>query len=588
MLVDNKIREAIQVVLNERLENISLEKIEVNLNPDPKFGDYMSNVALKFAKELQTNPKKLAEDLALELSNHKPLQDYIYRVEPVANGFINFWLCEKYLNSELSKAIEQGVTYGNNTNLKGQKVIIEYTDPNPFKEFHIGHLMSNSIGEALSRLVERSGAEVKRANYQGDVGMHVAKSIWGVQRVLKEEGKPLDDYENKSLGEKAAFLGRAYTIGAQSFVDDDRVKSEIAQLNKVIYEKSNSEINNIYETGRKWSLDYFETIYDRLGTKFDYYFFESEVGQAGVDIVKKYLQEGVFEESEGAVVFPGEKYGLHTRVFINQLGLPTYEAKELALSELKHRQFPYDRSIVVTGNEIDEYFKVLLKAMELVYPDLAKKTRHVSHGMLRLKTGKMSSRTGEIITGTGLMKDMADRTRQKMKNGSQSEGINHEVVDVEITAEIVSIGAIKYSILRQGLGRDIVFDFEQSLSLEGNSGPYLQYTYARAKSVLRKAGVDGLDSLPVVSNPTFDTAELLILRALAQFPMVIEQATSNMTPNHMANYLFDLAQKFNNFYQTHPIIGDPNEKVRLVITAGVAIVIQNGLDSLGIRTVEKM
>lgn len=270
--------------------------------------------------------------------------------------------------------------------------MIEFTDTNPFKEFHIGHLYSNIVGESLSRLLEAQGANVRRVIYQGDVGMHVAKAVWGfMQNLENKSGQDLvlriANLEEKSLHEKIKFLGDAYSYGSRAFEDDSQAAEQIKVLNKKIYDKD-IEVMPAYNVGREWSLKYFETIYARLGTKFDNYYFESEVGPEGSKIVKEYQLKGIFEESDGAIIFPGEKYGLHNRVFINSLGLPTYEAKELGLAPRKYKDFSYDMSVIVTGNEINEYFRVLLKALELIYPDIAVKTKHISHGMVRIPEGK--------------------------------------------------------------------------------------------------------------------------------------------------------------------------------------------------------
>jgi arginyl-tRNA synthetase len=227
----------------------------------------------------------------------------------------------------------------------------------------------------------------------------------------------------------------------------------------------------------------FETIYQRLGTQFTDYFFESVVAEYGMQIVKEYLAKGVFENSQGAVIFPGKKYGLHDRVFINSLGLPTYEAKELGLAPEKARRWPYDRSFIITANEINEYFKVLLCALQQVRPDLAAKTRHLSHGVVRLPEGKMSSRTGNILTGTWLI----DEAKQRLEHIITANHPDWSEGERDTVAEQVAVGAIKYALLKGALGRDIAFQFETSLSFEGNSGPYLQYTAARADAVLKKS-----------------------------------------------------------------------------------------------------
>jgi len=567
-------------IIKGAIENLfNVAEFTLEHPADEKMGDYATNVAMVMAKESKKNPREMAEEMMKKLREAKELKEIVERVEVAGPGFINFFLSEKYLIDELSEVVSEKENYGKGVRWEGQKVMVEFTDPNPFKQFHIGHLMSNTIGESLARLMEFSGAQVKRACYQGDVGMHVAKSIWGLKELLKEKNQTMEEIGGRSLEERAAFLGRAYAMGAAAFEEQEESKEEIKKLNKIIYERSDEEVNQMYDLGRAWSLDYFETIYKRLGTKFDFYFFESDAGPLGLEVVKSHLTDGIFEESEGAVVFKGEKYGLHTRVFINSLGLPTYEAKEMGLAKTKAEKYAYDKSIIVTGNEINAYFKVLLKAMSLVYPDLAAKQTHIGHGMLKLKYGKMSSRTGNVVTGEGLMTDVGEEIKKKMTETGKID----EIDKAEQVINAVSVGAIKYSLLKQSPGKDIVFDFETSLSFEGDSGPYLQYTYARAKSVLAKSEKEG-------ANVAGDLLgeETGVVKWMARFEEAVDIAVREMSPNYICSYLVELSSKFNRFYAECKIVGSEREAERLSITTAVAQIMKNGLRLLGIETVEKM
>ena len=451
--------------------------------------------------------------------------------------------------------------------------MVEYTDPNPFKEFHIGHLMSNAVGESIARLFEFSGAKVVRACWQGDVGLHVAKAIWGMKRVVR-----------KDLRFNIYDLGLAYTAGAKAYETDTKAKSEIEELNRKIFEKSDPEINKLYEEGRKISLEHFEEIYKKLGTKFDHYFFEGKEGREGEEIVAEFLKKGVFEKSENAVIFRGEKFGLHTRVFITSQGLPTYETKELGLNKAKFEKEPdINQSVIVTANEQSDYFKVVLKAMEEVMPEIAKKTKHISHGLLRFTSGKMSSRLGNVITGESLIAAMENLAMDKIKERELSAEEKQKI------AEAVAIGAIKYSILRAGIGSDIIYDFEKSISFEGDSGPYLQYTYARARSVLNKAQTNNCRHLisTVVEIRCLQEAGV-VERLLYRFPEVVERAAKEFEPHHVATYLIELAGAFNNFYAHNKIIGSDEEEYRLALTKAVSFVLKNGLYLLGIQAPEKM
>ncbi len=525
-------KEKLHNCIKEALKSLGIESGDFSVEhpTDLKMGDYSTNVGIKTGKA-----KEIFEALRQAQGNF----NFIEKIEIAGPGFINFYLSKEFFKKSLGEIIEKGNEFGRNENLKGQKVMVEHTDPNPFKEFHIGHLMPNVIGSTMARVFEWNGAEVKQACYQGDVGIHVAKAIWGILKGAKDP----------------------YVAGNKAFEEDEEAKKEIEELNKKIYERSDENVNKTYDKGKKASLDYFETVYERLGTKFDYYFFESETGVVGKKIVEANIGK-VFEKSDGAIIFKGS----HTRVFINSQGLPTYEAKDLGNAKNKYDKYPYDLSVVVTGNEIKDYFKVVLEAMKQVLPELAEKTKHLPHGMLRLSTGKMSSRTGDVITAEALIEEV----KKKVKGD-----------------EAVAIGAIKYMILRQAIGNDIIFDIDKSVSIEGDSGVYLQYAYARTNSLLEKAN---LSPAPLLDLGEGGGGEVrTIERLLYRFPEVVERAGKEYAPHYITTYLTELAGSFNNFYAHEQIIDDsPESPYRLAITKAFNIVMKNGLSILGIPAPERM
>lgn len=564
------IRQLINEALTPLTGDVAVpEVIHLEHPADLAHGDFSTNIAMVLAPKLGANPRDLAEKIALRMDDNKG--EAIERVEVAGPGFINIIVSDSFLADTVATILDEGDTYGTNTDLAGKVVMVEYTDPNPFKEFHIGHVMTNTIGESLARIFVASGAEVHRANYQGDTGMHVAKAIYGMEETAHE--RPPDDADPQL---HAVYLGTAYAIGAQAYENSDEEKQKIQEINKHVFEKDSKEINELYEVGRAWSLQYFETIYARLGTAFDHYYFESGTGSIGKRLVEEHLGD-VFVDSHGATVFLGEEYGLHTRVFMNSEGLPTYEAKELGLAMLKYEDVPYDYSFVVTGNEVREYFQVLMKALGQIRPELAARTKHIAHGMLRLVGGKMSSRTGDVITAVSLLDNARDEVLNVMDNSEIAYDERKEI------AEMVAVGAVKYAIVRQHSGKDIIFDFATSLALEGNSGPYLQYTYARTQAVMRKAG----EMTPSVGGerPEVGTVERLLYR----FPEVVRRAKDTYEPHHIATYLYELAQAYNTYYGTTKIL-DESEHVpyRLALTAATGVVLKNGLNFLGIVAPERM
>ncbi|MGB2580153.1 MAG: arginine--tRNA ligase [Minisyncoccia bacterium] len=572
-------KEKLEILVLEALGVLGVEadNVVIERPADMTHGDYSTNAALVYAKVAGVSSRELAGKLVEKILETPSEQ--IKEIEIAGPGFINFRLSDEYLAQALSDALGQGQQWGSNEVLKDKKVIVEYTDPNPFKEFHIGHLMSNTIGESIARIIEASGAETKRVCYQGDVGMHVAKAVW---YLLKSSPK---DGSGTTVWNTTSALGHAYKEGDFAYRNSENEKSEITEVNKQIYSIDLSEEDHTsaystefwYRRGRQVSLDYFETIYKKLGTKFDEKFFESTTEKFGKKVVLE--NRAIFPDGEnGAIVYKGdEEKGLHTRVFINALGIPTYEAKELGLAQLKNEWFKYDTSIVITGNEVNAYFKVILDAMSKVFPDLAKKTIHISHGMLRLPTGKMSSRTGDVITAEYLIDITKKKVLEKISKDNFSPSEQKEL------AEKVAIGAIKYSILRQASGKDIVFDFEQSLSFEGDSGPYLQYTYARTRSLLEKAGNKKIDALR--AHEGTNTLHKLLLR----FPEIVIRANEEREPHYIATYLIELAREFNSFYAHTVILDDSmDEPYKLALVKVVSQTMKNGLNLLGIPTPERM
>jgi len=528
--------------------------------------------------------------------------DLLSQIEKIelAGNFVNFYLSKEFFANSVEEINKEKENFGHNNLLEDQKILIEYTDPNAFKPFHIGHLMSNTIGESLSRLYDFSDSEVKRVNYFSDVGLGIAKAIWGMKALSSEM---TDD--DADIVTKTTFLGKAYAYGVNQSESDPKIEAEAREINKKIYSKDNSEINSLYQKGRDWSIKHFEHLYEKLGSNFDYFIPESEVSESGKEIVEKWRSKGLFIKSEGAVVFQGEKYDpkLHTRVFITKDGLPTYEAKEIALILKKEKLFSADESIIVTANEQDGYFKVVLRAIKEISPEITEKTKHLSHGMLKLPTGKMSSRTGDVITAEALIDAVKEKVFEKIKDptshkattGQSSKFSDEEKNEI---AEIVAIGAIKYSILRQAIGGDIIFDFDKSISFEGDSGPYLQYTAVRANSVLEKISQgESLKNASKVSPlKTWKTTELE--KYLYRFPEIVERAGKEYAPHHIVTYLTELASIFNGFYAKEKIINpsilgragknDPNSPYKIALTQAVAHILKSGLNLLGIKVPKRM
>lgn len=572
--------------LVKALEKITgVEEVQLETPENEEFGDFTTNTALQLKGK--KSPRQLAEELASNLKADKELFRVVDKVGVAGPGFINFWLKKNVLFENLIQIVGEKENYGKSDINEGKKVMVEFAHPNTHKAFHIGHLRNITTGESIVRLLKFTGTKVIRANYQGDVGMHIAKALWGIRQ--------LGFNDPKDVKKRVEFLGKAYAEGATAYDENETAKEEIIQINRKIYSLADEEINKLYLETRKWSLDYFDTIYKRVGTHFDRLYFESECFENGKQYALDGLGKGILEKSQDAIIFPGKKYGLHDRVFITKEDTPTYEAKDMGLVKLQLKEFDPDVIIHVVGPEQSEYFKVVFKAQELLFPETMGRQLHVPYGWVRLKEGKMSSRTGKVILGEQLLDDAKNNIVIEYKSD-------------EITAEKVAVGAVKYSFLKVGREQDIAFDLKESISLEGNSGPYLQYTFARTQSVISKSksakGQKGVGTTfkvgslqGIYNNFELNPEELSLLRTFIRFPGIIINAAKNYSPNILCNYLFNLAQKFNTFYNMHGIIEDKSVGVedresvrnfRLALTSATGQILRTGLELLGIEAPKKM
>lgn len=543
----------------EKLFNVDVV-VELT-RPEEQFGDFSTNVALQLAGRLSKNPREIASILCEEI--RVELAANLADVTVAGPGFINLKLNDTTLLKMLEAKPRES--------LKGQVVVCEYSDPNPFKVLHAGHVYTTVVGDSISNLLENAGAAVHRVNYGGDVGRHVGICMWAIIKYLGGE-KP-ESLANIAEKDRARWLSERYVEGNQAFETQDTVKLEVKELNKQIYQlvaagDHDRPLAQIYWACRQWSYEAFDAFYARLGTKLEKYYPESEVADEGLALVKQNMP-AVFHESDGAVIFDGQKYGLHNRVFINSQGLPTYEAKEVGLIVQKKKDYDFDLSVVITGNEQQEYMAVTLKAIEQFLPELAKATKYIPHGMVRLAGNvKMSSRKGNGIAAT----EVLDETGEAIENSGRPA-----------TNETI-LGAIKYSFLKNRIGGNLIYDPAESVSLEGNSGPYLQYAHARARSILAKADAKNLASQSLPLEPD----ERSLAKKVGEYSEVVELATDELMPHHICTYLYELAQEFNRFYERNRVIGDPRESVRLALVNSYADKLESGLALLGINAPEKM
>jgi len=574
------------------------DTVKVEIPAQSSFGDMTSNIAMQISKQLNANPV----DVAKEIVRRLPKNENIEKIEVVSPGFINFFFSDKYL-LEILKEVNINKEYFNIDVLKGKKYVVEYTDPNPFKIFHIGHLYTNMVGESFARLTEALGALVIRANYQGDVGLHVAKTMWGLGKMLKDDGITFNDLAKRPLNERVKYLGDAYMLGFKMYDDikDKEVIDDVRNINYYIFslyikslpkreffdELDKRQIKEMYFESRKWCLESFEEIYKRTGTKFDKYYFESQMGEDAIKIVRENMNgkgKNIFKESEGSVIYEGDpKKGLHTRVFLNKEGLPTYESKEIALALKKYEDFKFDKSIIITANEQTPYFNVVLDALSQLEPLIVNSTVHFGHGMVKLPGAeKMSSRKGKIIEGEWLLNEAKRKVEEIMRKSEKwSES---EIADV---SDKIAVAAIKYSFLKVSVGKDVIFDLDKATSFDGDSGPYLLYVYARCISILREY-LKEIPSIDFSSISDLDIYTKELLRAISKYKYILLSSATNYTPNILCSYLFDLGQTFSSFYQNVKVLGSSNEDFLVNVIVSTSKVMKEGLNALGIESVDKM
>lgn len=560
--MEQRLQSLIQQAVTAAYPGIDVPAFILSHPDNETHGDYTTNLALVLAQLVGEAPRQVAEKLTAQL----PAESAIAKVEVAGPGFINFHLTPSYFLDRLTQV--EGAAVGS-----PQKILFEFGQPNTHKVPHIGHLYSYCYGESCVRLLQSVGNTVYRANYQGDVGLHVAKCLWAYQR--KQQTDPIE------LSAKVAYLQECYQEGSQAYEDSEVARQAIDELNVKIYRKDSSIVAD-WEKTRQWSLEYYRQFEQRIGVAYDKYYLESQTSEAGLALVRQHVGD-IFEEDQGAVIFRGEQYGLHTRVFINRLGNPTYEAKDIGLAAFKKQDWDFDLSVYTTAVEQNEYWRVLVKAIELVFPDYVGKIKHIGFGMINLTSGKMSSRTGKILTAFSLVETVKERVKEYIKVNR-----DYSVEETEEIAETVAVGAIKYSFLKSAAGKNISFDLESSIAFDGNSGPYLQYTYARCQSILAKAGSSSAQS--DFTNYSLNNDELAVLRWLDRFNEIVIAAATGYAPHILCGYLFELAQRYSYFYNQNQILADDEatSAFRVALTEAVGQKLQDGLKLLGIETLNRI
>lgn len=544
-----EIRESLKKVIHD-LYGLDFEP-ELTTSPANIDADYSSNAPLKLAKELHKNPMEIAEELS---------QGGEQKVLITPPGFLNFILSDEHLIERINNLFIDFNQNIKSDEFKDKTVICEFSDPNPFKVLHVGHLYTSIVGDSISRLFEYAGGNVIRANFGGDVGLHVAKTMY----ILEQ--KPIGTLTIEDIA-------KCYIEGTKAYDEDEQAKQEITKLNKEIYRINSeklhdSELADLYWKGRELSYDYFRDFYAKIGVKFDKFYPESTVAALGLETVREQLKNGVYELSDGAIIFNGDKYGLHTRVFVNKEGVPTYEAKDVGLIFTKWQDYHFDKSVVITGSEQKDYMAVVLKSIEQYAPELVERTDHLTHGLVKLPGGvKMSSRKGNFLKAVDVLGMVEGELKQEYDSSDNT----------------VAIAATKYAFLKYKMGGNIIFDPKESVKMTGNSGPYLLYSAVRAKKILHNCKNNNH-----ITDYTYNTYEKNLVKKLLEYKDILKDAVHEMAPHKLANYLYELAQEFSRFYENCPVAGSKEESERIKLVQIYLSTMSHGLDLLGINIPEEM
>lgn len=577
---------------------------DVEIKPIPFKGEwgFSTTVAFKIAGRQEKDFKKALEEVSEAIASHLKFGEEISRIETV-NGYINIYVNTNVYAQNLITSIAEG-DYGRGEKeerekgkkgrkkkekeeekekekgrekgkKKEDKIMVEYSQPNTHKAFHIGHLRGTCLGASLVDILRYEGYEVVSANLINDTGSHVAKWLWCYLTYHKGEQPP---------EKKSKWLEGIYVEASHRLREHPEYEKEVKEMLQKL-EQKDKEIVELWEKTKQWSLGEFYRIYDELQVDFDVYFYDSSLYEEGKEIVSQLLDKGIAEQSEGAIIVDLDKQlgtdDLYkTYVALRSDGTALYQTKDFALAKRKFEDYGIDRSIYVVGSEQKLHFNQVFKTLELAGFEQAKKCFHLSYELVMLKGGKMSSRLGNII--------FYDDLYQQVYQEALKEVEKREIVqqNKEETARIISLGALKFSMLKKDNNKVIAFDPKEAVNFEGQTGAYIQYAHARASRILEKEAPD----IEQVTFLQLTKEEKNLLEQLAAFPDAVEQAAENYKPNILAHYVFDTAKAFNEFYHACPVLqAEPETKnARLALVLATKIVLKKGLELLGIQAPERM
>ena len=520
--------------------------------------------------------QELAEQVAAQLGKLAGFE----RIEAV-RGYINlYYSTPKYAQRVLDAVLEQGTDFGQNPPT-GEKVMVEFSQPNTHKAFHVGHLRNVILGNAVCNLLEGGGNEVVRTNYIGDIGLHVIKWLWNY----------LENHDGEVPGEaKVRWMGDIYSE-ADRLYQDPAVEEQVRAL-FARWDRKEQVIVDLWEKTRQWSMEGFQQIYDLLDVRFDHFYYESDVEDSGKEIVDILIEKKIArdERPEGAVIVPlddilGTDEVYRVLVVLRSDGTSLYATKDLSLAIDKFEQYGLDRSVYVIDVRQSLYMKQIFKTLEILGYEWADKCQHLAYEIVNLPGNvTMSSRDGTVVLLEDLIKEATDRTLSIVKQ--KNPGLTLE--QQQEVAQSVALGAIKYSMLSRDNTKIVTFDWEAALDFNGQAAPYIQYAAVRCNSILRKLESDLPASAPL--DYEMEEGEIHLIDLISRLPNEVARASRELKPLYVATHAYELAKGFSNFYNTCPVLkaDEPMRSHRLRIVAAARVAIANSLAFLGIQSPDVM
>ena len=591
----------LQIAVSEALKSlynidVATESVVLQKTKKEFDGDY-TIVVFPFVKQARKSPEAVANELGAAVKASLPqVADF-----NVIKGFLNFSICDDYWKS-FTDSIANDSTIGlKKVDTNAAPVVIEYSSPNTNKPLHLGHIRNNLLGWSVAQLLTANGRNVKKVNLVNDRGIHICKSMLAWLRYGNGETPESSGMKGDHLvGKYYVEFDKHYKEEIRELIDkgveEEQAKKEaplMVEAQKMLkrWEEGDKEIRSLWEKMNGWVYAGFDETYKKMGVGFDKIYYESNTYLLGKELVQKGLDMGVlFRKEDGSVWCDLTDAGLDQKLLLRKDGTSVYMTQDLGTALLRHNDFGADQLIYVVGNEQDYHFQVLKIILGRLGFDWADKVYHLSYGMVELPNGKMKSREGTVVDADDLIEEMEktaeEMCRERGKNDEMSADEQKELY------HILALGALKYFILKVDPTKTMLFNPAESIDFNGNTGPFIQYTYARIRSIVRKAvGEKGLDLTANCGNVAINEKEREVIKMLHDMPAVVEQAAASYSPAMIANFTFDLAKAFNSFYQDTPILRetDGNRMLFLVqLCAAVSNSIKNMMWILGIEVPERM